>query len=148
MTDVQTLHPMLVSEREAARLLGVSPRTVFTLRQDGCIVATKHDYSIARSLLAEPMARLLGRALSPAAQRFYERLKVRVGGSDTFTTREAGKGEPASGRAVSGWLRELADGGQVEIAEPSRGPKAATWKMIFDPDNTADGAILPDLGAA
>jgi len=46
VTDTSTLTPLLVSEREAARLLGVSPRTVFTLRKQGHLKAVKIGASV------------------------------------------------------------------------------------------------------
>jgi hypothetical protein len=114
-------------------------------RQDGKIVASLQDYQLARRLLADPMSRLLGRALSPAAQRFLDRLKPRVAGRDTFTTRDAGKGEPASEQAIRSWLRELSDLDLVEVVEPPHGPKAAVWRMVLEAESPDAGSVLPDL---
>ena len=58
MTDTPTIPPMLISEREAARLLGVSPRTVFTLRQGGrlpCVhigASVRYDIVDIRAFIA------------------------------------------------------------------------------------------------
>ncbi len=46
MDEMPTLPPLLVSEREAARLLGVSARTVFTLRHQDKLKAVKIGASV------------------------------------------------------------------------------------------------------
>ena len=56
--------PLLVSEREAGRLLGVTPRTVFALRRAGELPAVKIG---ARVLY--PLAALVDRATTAGANQ-------------------------------------------------------------------------------
>ncbi len=143
-TEARRAFGHLLSMIEAVALLHQFQRE----QQDGAIVATLQDYAIAKKLLAEPMGRLLGGSISAASRRFLERLRSRVSATETWTTREAIKGEPSSNRAVQGWLRELTDSGYLEVVEPARGPKAAVWRIILDAETKGDEGILPDLGVA
>jgi hypothetical protein len=92
------------------------------------------------------MGRILGGGISSAAQRFYERLRVRIPREVyRFTTAAAAKGEQVTDRAVRGWLRELQDGGYVELIEAGRGPKPAEWHLADAPPDQEGIAPLPDV---
>jgi hypothetical protein len=104
----------------------------------GRVLATEEDYKLVKKLLSGPMGRILGGGISPAARRFYERLKERIPRDHyQFRTPEAAKGEQVTERAVRGWLYELVDAGLVELIEQHRGPKPAAWHLTdasLDPE--------------
>jgi hypothetical protein len=108
------------------------------------VLATAEDYKNVRRLLSGPMGRLLGGGISPAAQRFYERLRERIPRKHyQFRTPEAAKGEQVSERAVRGWLHELVDAGVVELLEQNRGPKPAVWHLTDAPSDLGGNSGLP-----
>lgn len=55
--------------------------------ENGRLIATSEDYELARFLLKSTLARALGRGVSDAALRFYQRLVSRFGGQD-FDSRQ------------------------------------------------------------
>jgi hypothetical protein len=79
-------------------------------------------------LLAKPVARVLGRRLSDAAQRFFDRLRDWFGNTQ-FTTPDAEKRETKSRSSVYGWMHELHDFGLVERVERQAGTRAAAWRL-------------------
>jgi hypothetical protein len=93
--------------------------------EQGRLIAVMEDYQLARHLLAKPMARLLGRTLTEAARRCYERIRARA--ADSFTTRDVIQKEKTSDRAVRGWLSEMHDAGLLEQVEAPRGRLPAKW---------------------
>src|SRR5262249_16900930 len=93
--------------------------------------------------LVNPMARLLGNALSDAAKRFLGRLKTWVG-TVTFTSAEAKRRETSSKSAVYGWLSELHDAGVLELVDQARGRTPATWRLV-DPTHEAEFGGLPEV---
>ena len=97
---------------------------------DGQIIARSEDYAIAVRLLDEPLSRFLGCRISPAALRFHLRLQASFS-CDEFTSKQADERENVTSRAVSGWLRELANAGIVEQTQPHRGSAPAKWKLVF-----------------
>jgi hypothetical protein len=100
----------------------------------GRVLATAKDYKVVKWLLAEPLGRILGGGISPAARRFYGRLKGRVARKPSrFRTPEAAKGEQVTERAVRGWLHELLDAGLVELLERGLGPNPAEWRLADAP---------------
>jgi hypothetical protein len=109
---------------------------------NGAIIATKDDYQIARHLLLQPMARLLGCGMSDPARRFRERLAIWATGE--FTTTEAQRQESYSKSAVSGWLFELHDAGLVELVQAGRGRSPAIWRLA-DPAHQVDAGTLPAI---
>ena len=46
VTDKSTLHPLLLSERETAKLLGVCPKTIYTLTRQGKLQAVRIGCSV------------------------------------------------------------------------------------------------------
>ena len=134
--------------RAFGHLLGAIAASAFlhqfqrTRDEHGALVATEVDYQIAKRLLDQPLAQLLGRRVSAAAERFRERLVQRFGG-DEFSTRDACAGESVTDRHVRDWLKALCDAGHLDQTEPSRGSLPARWKPLpVDPDDDG-GADLP-----
>jgi hypothetical protein len=118
----------------------------------GRLVALPEDYRIARHLLREPMARLLGDMLPEGARRCGERMQAWAG--ETFTARDVQERETVSGRAVRGWLGALAEAGILDVAEPPRGnlPARFRWgrrpleEVVRDcPGLPAMGDVFPNL---
>lgn len=160
----EQLASLLSSERvEARRAIGhllsmicsIALLHQFQRKRDaqGAVIATCADYQIARRLLDGPMAILLGNCVSPAAVRFLERLRTRVG-DDTFATTNAYKSESVTDRAVRGWLIELEAVGCVEQTQPHRGSRPAQWRLLPDtgqPDTMADlptlAQVFPNLSS-
>jgi hypothetical protein len=132
--EVRRAFPQLMSMVEASALLHQFQRK---RDPDGRVVATADDYQLAYELLAKPMCRVLGGGVSDPTQRFYDRLRERVGTADVFSTSEAKRDEPNSRSSVYGWLSELHDAGFVEMVSESKGKKPATWKLT-DKAATAD----------
>jgi hypothetical protein len=94
----------------------------------GRLVATAADYKIARCLLAEPMARLLGGSIPQSAIRFEQRLREWFQ-DKPFNTKEAQRKEQASRRSVYDWLSLLHDIGHLQLVEESKGRKPAVWQL-------------------
>jgi hypothetical protein len=114
--------------------------------EQGRVLATADDYAVVRKLLAGPMGRILGSGISPAVERFYERLRAHVRENHCqFRTTQAAKGETVTERAVRGWLNELSEAGFVEMVEANRGPKPAEWRLVDDPPDPGDNAGLPEV---
>jgi hypothetical protein len=137
--EVRRAFPHLIGMVQAVTLLHQRQRV---RNADGVLVATEGDYQIARHLLLNAMARLLGNGLSDPARRFHERL--RAWGAEQFTTTEAKRREKSSKSAVSGWLAELHDAGLVELIQPGRGRTPSTWRLA-DPAHPADAGNLPTV---
>lgn len=139
--EARRAFPHLLSLIQASAFLHQRQRP---LDADGRLLAALDDYAIARRLLAKPFGRQLGGNVSDGALRFHDRLRSRANGS-TFTTSEAAKAEAIenSDRSVRGWLHELADAGGVELVEPAKGPKAATWRLIDVELGDGGASILP-----
>ncbi len=121
--EVRRAFPQLMSMVQASALLHQFQRQI----DDGRLLATIDDYQLARHLLARPFSRQLGGGLSDPARRYFERLEAWASGE--FTTTDAKKQESVTGRAVTGWLSELADAGLVDQLEPHKGSKPARWKL-------------------
>lgn len=113
--------------------------------QDGAVIACDLDYAIARRVLHSPLKRQLGRGVSDAAARLFERLSEKLG-LETFTTTQVYESESFARGAVYGWLAELRSVGAVETVEASHGNKAAVLRVAKDDiDEVAD--ILPPVSA-
>jgi hypothetical protein len=114
------------------------------------LVAEPIDYQIAAHLLAAPLGRLLGGAVSAPALRFYDQIKehwpYRGDGAVTgcFTVIEAVRKVESNETSVRGWLRELRDKGAVEQVQEGRGQKAATWQLTETPPGGL-GSVLPSV---
>ena len=95
---------------------------------DGAIRATVKDYEVARELLLEPMGRLMGDDIPPAASNLLERLRKRYPG-ERFTTTKATKDDSTikDSRKMAGYLKLLAERGAVELYEGGRGSQPHTW---------------------
>jgi hypothetical protein len=135
--EVRRAFPHLIGMLQAITLLHQRQRQ---RNADGALVATAEDYQIARHLLLNPMARLLGNALPDPARRFHDRL--RAWATDQFTTTEVKRQEKSSKSSVAGWLSELHDAGLVERVEVGRGRNPSTWRLA-DQENPADTGSLP-----
>ena len=139
--EVRRAFPQLMSMVQASALLHQYQRQI----SDGRLVATIDDYQLTRHLLARPFARQLGGELSDPARRYFERMEAWASGD--FTTTDAKKQDSARGRAVTGWLSELAAAGLVDQLEPHKGSKPARWKLTdVRPDDAAgDCPALPTV---
>ncbi len=93
---------------------------------DGRLIATRADYTIAAELAADSMARAVGR-LPDSVQRFWERLRPRVENRH-WTTTEARTGESVNKATTQRWLDLLQDAGVIEVTEPGKGNMPATWR--------------------
>jgi hypothetical protein len=135
--EVRRAFPQLMSMVQAIVLLYQRQRK---LDDHGQLIAAADDYQLARHLLHEPMARLLGGKLSEPALRFYNRLSTWA--MDSFTTSDAKQHETNSKSAVYSWIMELYDAGYLAMVEASRGRNPATWKRTgVTPDNNLDVAL-------
>jgi hypothetical protein len=116
---------------------------------EGFLIAAPEDYQLARRLLAKPLSRLLGDAVSDAARRFYLTLAAtwpyRAGISPPcFTTTEAKKVQKSSKSAVNEWLWELESVRAVQLVEEGRGRKPAVWQLTDLPP-AEGGTLLPSV---
>jgi hypothetical protein len=135
--EVRRVFPQLMSMIQAVTLLHQLQRP---LDRDGRLVATCDDYRLVHRLLAKPVARVLGRRLSDAAQRFYDRLSDWFGNTE-FTTPDAEKRETKSRSSVYGWMHELHDFGLVDQVERQAGTRAAVWRL----SNNEAGQVISAL---
>jgi hypothetical protein len=115
--------------------------------QDGCLLANPKDYHLARQLLAKPLSRLLGDAVSDAARRFYDQLAAKWpcsdGAGNSFTVSDARKLGGASKTAIRGWLAELHEIGAVRLGQEGRGRQAAMWQLTETLPGDATFALPP-----
>lgn len=129
----------VVSMIEAVTLLHAFQREQNT---EGALIASQADYEIGRRLLAKPLARLLGRAVSDGAKRLFARLPTYVSGR--FASTDVYRREDFSDTQLRGWLRELVDGGCVKVVEASRG-KPTIYDLSNDPPDLEAVSFLPEL---
>jgi len=106
------------------------------------VVATRYDYELASALLSAAMRRLLGGGLSPAAQRFYGRLRDWFH-LDVFTSSDARWREKSARGSVRTWLLELCDVGAVELVEAGRGPQPWRWRAAEVNVQELGRSVLP-----
>ena len=132
--------PQLMSMIQASALLHQRQRQV---DPEGRLLADADDYVLARHLLAGPMARQLGGAISEPAARFLDRLQEWFG-SSVFTSPGAKAKETGSKSSVYGWIGELYAAGLIEQIEKNQGNKAAQWQLTDAPDPAA-AAVLPSV---
>jgi hypothetical protein len=109
---------------------------------NGCVVATRYDYEVAKMVLDEPLLRLLGKGVSAPAKRFYERLKTQTL-ARPFTVKEARADEKVSKAAVQAWFHELEDAGLLNVEEEARGRNPAKWNLTTKRQETVE-SVLPD----
>jgi len=143
-TDARRSFGQLLSMIEAVALLHQFQR-VGVPEDEVVIEATLDDYGVARYLLAEPLARTMGRKCPDAALRFFCRLKSRVAGE--FSSVDAMRGETivANLQTVRGYLRALLDSGYIEVVQQTRGNIPATYRLVSKPpDLCADDCGMPD----
>ena len=148
----RSLAQLLPADRMEIRRIGASLfrmiETVTLLNQyqretvNGALVSTDEDYEMARRLMNGPTSRFIGTRLSPAAERFLERLRQRYG-MEHFSTRDCKQSEEFSERAVQGWLSELHEGGHIKIVEASRSRMPAIWQVTQSGDRSSWS--LPDI---
>jgi hypothetical protein len=132
--------PQLISMIKASALLHQRQRKV---DGGGRLLADADDYKLARHLLAGPMARQLGGAITDPAARFLDRLRKWFGTS-VFTSPSAKAKETGSKSSVYGWIGELYSAGLIEQVEKQQGKKAAQWQLTDAPE-TAAAAVLPSV---
>ncbi|MFO0803613.1 MAG: hypothetical protein U0791_10915 [Gemmataceae bacterium] len=137
--EVRRAFPQLLALIQASALLHFKQRET---SRDGVLLANATDYQIASRLISRPFALSLGGGVSDPALSFFERLKVF--GCSAFTTREAKKLGSGGKSSVHGWLLELHDAGAVEVLDPARGRKPATWKLTGS-DPSPGAGIIPEL---
>jgi hypothetical protein len=117
---------------------------------DGFLIATEEDYRIARRLVAKPLGRLIGNAVSDPARRFYAALAAkwpgRPGGGPCFTSTEAKAVQTCSKSAVNGWLHELTEIGVIRVNEEGRGSRATKWQLTDKPLPGPE-VLLPEVRA-
>ena len=123
--EVRRVFPQVMSMIQSAALLHQRQREI---DPDGRLVATGDDYRLVHRLLAEPVARGLGRRLSKSAQRFFCRLRDWFDQCE-FTTREAERKEETSRSSVYGWIKELHDYGLLVRTQPHAGQRPAVWRL-------------------
>ena len=130
----------LLSMIQASALLHQRQRQHDT---DGNLLADADDYRVAKRLLDKPMSQQLGGKLPDAVRRFYDRL-VRwvVGDFDKHDTIK--HGENVDERTVNGWIGELHRAGYLGLVEPTRGNKAARWRLAAEAPS-AETADLPSV---
>ena len=88
---------------------------------------------------------VLGRKVSDAALRLYERLADRYNGQ-TFTGHDVEQwDESLPRRAITDHLGELYRAGYLEMAEASRGPKPTQWRLSGRTPGDGGIAMLPDV---
>ena len=117
------------------------------LQHGDTIEATIDDYRIARRLLAGPMSRAIGGALTNAAAKLGERLRQAYG-TDIFNTTQALQDDKIikSRGKMSEYLTTLLTAGVVELVELGRGNKPSKWQVVGDPP-TAEATWLPEADA-
>lgn len=95
----------------------------------GELLAIKTDYEICRKLLAEPIGRGLGLALTPGAMALLDHIDSR-GGSGYFTIPTIAGELKLADSTVRGRVKELVHAGFVQEREKAKGPTAATYGRI------------------
>src|SRR5262249_47966439 len=109
---------------------------------NGVIQASIDDYVLIHRLLSDPVARLIGTGVTPAALRFFKRLEsYNLGG---FTIDMVKKKDPASRVSIRNWVVELRDVGSVELQEAGRGTRASVYGLTGKQPDAA--CILPKPG--
>ena len=111
---------------------------------DGRLMATAEDYQIARRLLDKPMARLLGRRISDAARRFYDRLVTWAVGIE-FSAHDAVPHEEVTERTVRTWLSELYSAGYVNLVKAGHAHEPNRWQLAKVPPPGQAVAVLPTV---
>ena len=106
----------------------------------GQIIATLDDYSVVRSHLSGPLARSLGRELTPGAADLMNRIR----NSGDFTIPEIASQLHLSANTVRGRVKELQQVGQIVQLNEGKGQKAATYRCVANPP-PLDGLTLPAL---
>ncbi len=108
----------------------------------GHLIARREDYDLARRLLDEPMARLLGRCVSAAALRLCERLREKWA-SETFTVMDVVQQDELRETSIRGYLIELYEAGHLELVEEKSGPKPRKYQLAPEPPMEQTFSALP-----
>jgi len=107
------------------------------------IVANQDDYRLTQVLLAEPLGRSLGGALSAAVVRFWNQLRKLD--LEIFTAPEVAKALGVNEHTARDHLHLLHAEGVVELIEQNRGRVPAKWGMDRDATLAITGRdILPE----
>jgi hypothetical protein len=109
---------------------------------DGGLIAAVDDYAVAYELMLGPLGRLLGTGLTPAAKRFFRRLKKRAK-TGQFTSTDARRKEMVSKPAVWGWLRELTEAGLLQVIERGYGNSPSSYRIVHGREPKDDSFLLP-----
>ena len=109
----------------------------------GQLIATLEDYHVVRTHLSGPLARSLGCALTPGADRLLDIART----CTTSTVGELAAKAQCSDNTVRGRIKELIDAGQCEKIRESRGQTPASYRIPDDPP-AMSGLALPDLSHA
>ncbi len=146
-TDARRSFGHLLSVIEAITLLYQYQR-VSDPGEGVTIEATRADYEVARYLVAEAFARTQSGGVSDAVRRFHGRLLSWANGR-TFTTADIGSHEEVINdlQTIRSYVRVLANAGFLELVDPNRGSKPATYKLAADPPGNAELAGLPEVDA-
>jgi hypothetical protein len=143
-------HALPANRIEARRTIGhllSFIQTVALLHQfqrpkdgQGRIIASVADYEIVRKYLSVPLARSLGKTLTPGAE---ELLKI-VKDYDTFTIAEAATVAEISYNTANSRIKELRNAGQIEMKQLSVGRNAAVYGLAEHPKDL-EGLDLPEI---
>lgn len=143
-------HALPANRIEARRTIGHMLsfiQTVALLHQfqrpkdaQGRIIASVSDYEIVRKYLSVPLARSLGKTLTPGATKLLDALKD----YDTFTISEAANAIEISYNTAASRIKELRNAGQIEIQQLSVGRNAAVYALSKCP-KPLEGLDLPDI---
>jgi hypothetical protein len=135
--EVRRTFGHLISLIQAVALLYQFQREV---NDTGQLIATLDDYEIVRAYLAEPLARSLGCALTPAAKRLLGHARE----LGSFSVRDLVGGASGCENTVRSRIMELEGAGQVRVIEEGKGRKPTRYATLENPPSVA-GLSLPDL---
>jgi hypothetical protein len=113
----------VISMVEAIALFHQSRRRI---DDNGRLIAQIEDYALAVDLLRGPLGEAMG--VGARAAGLYHKIAAKFKRA-TFTTSAVQKIEDASERSVRDWLWELREARCVDLVEPGKGQKPATWQL-------------------
>ena len=132
----------LLSLIEASTMLHSFQRS---RHQGGPFLATLEDYTLAKKLLAKPLLRSLGGAMSEGAKRLYAQIREHKDlAFDEFTIPFVCTKLPVKYETVRQRVWELVDTNRAIVIEPSRGPKPAAFALVDEELIEESSIELPD----
>ncbi len=103
------------------------------------LIATIDDYNIVKRFLVEPLARSMGRELTPGARELLEYIP-----NDDFAVKDLIGKVSGSENTIRSRVRELSGAGQIEIVEYGKGRQSYKYRLVDDPPELC-GLTLPEL---